>query len=249
MKLKLDDKGNAVLQDGAPVYVKDDGSEIAFDGSKAFAKIGQLTGENTAYKTRFNEAESRLKAFEGIEDAEKAREALKVIANLDAKKLVDAGEIEKVKTEIGGAYQKQLDAAQSKVQALEQQFYSEKVGGAFARSKFILEKLAIPSDMARAFFGGNFSIEEGRVVAKDASGNKLYSGKNPGELAEFDEAMEMLVNAYSNKDAILKGTGASGGGATGNNGSGGGKPKGNLGGTREERLIAIKANMPAGISQ
>lgn len=40
MKLKLDTNGAVVLQDGAPVYIKDDGSEIAFDGAKAFAKIG-----------------------------------------------------------------------------------------------------------------------------------------------------------------------------------------------------------------
>lgn len=248
MKLKLDDQGNAVLQDGAPVYVKDDGSEIAFDGSKAFAKIGQLTGENTAYRKRFEEAESRLKAFDGIDDAEKAREAIKVVANLDTKKLVDAGEIEKVKAEIGGAYQKQLDEANGKVQALEQRYYAEKVGGAFASSKFIAEKLAIPNDMARAFFGDRFGIEDGRVVATDANGNKLYSGKNPGELAEFDEALEMLVNAYPNKDAILKGTGASGGGATGNSGSGGGTPKGNMGGSRAEReaAIASRFNLPKG---
>lgn len=35
MKLKLDDNGNAVLQDGKPVYVHDDGKEIAFDALQA----------------------------------------------------------------------------------------------------------------------------------------------------------------------------------------------------------------------
>lgn len=224
LTLKVDAEGRAVIQNGKPVYVKEDGSEIEFDANQAFTKIGQLTGENTAYKQRFTDAESKLKAFEGIDDPAKALDALKTVANLDAKKLVDAGEIEKVKAEISKSFQAKVDEANTKVQTLEQQLYGEMVGGAFARSKYVADKLAIPADMARAFFGGRFVIEEGRVVAKDAHGNKLYSGKQPGELADFDEALEMLVNQYAGKDSILKGTGASGGGAPGSGGSNGGKP-------------------------
>lgn len=239
MKLKLDSNGAVVLQDGAPVYVKEDGTEIAFDGAKAFAKIGQLTGENTAYRKRFEDAESKLKGFEGIADPAKALEALQLVANLDAKKLVDAGEIEKVKAEIGKAFQVQLDEAKGNASKLEQQLYAEMIGGSFARSKFVGEKMAIPPDLVQAYFGKAFGIEDGKVVAKDASGNKLYSAANPGDLAGFDEALEMLVNQYPGKDHILKGTGASGAGAQGSQG-GGGKSAGNFGGSRADRVAAIK---------
>ena len=37
MKLKLDDKGAVVVQDGKPVYVTDDGKEIAFDAPATHA--------------------------------------------------------------------------------------------------------------------------------------------------------------------------------------------------------------------
>jgi len=239
MKLKLDSNGAVVLQDGAPVYVKEDGTEIAFDGAKAFAKIGQLTGENTAYRKRFEDAESKLKGFEGIADPAKALEALQLVANLDAKKLVDAGEIEKVKAEIGKAFQVQLDEAKGNASKLEQQLYAEMIGGSFARSKFVGEKMAIPPDLVQAYFGKAFSIEEGRVVAKDANGNKLYSAASPGDLAGFDEALEMLVSQYPGKDHILKGTGASGAGSQGS-ANGGGAPKGNFGGSKADRVAAIK---------
>ncbi len=242
MKLKTDDQGHAILQDGMPVYIKDDGTELPFDAGKAFTKIGQLTGEAAGHRKRYEEAESRLKLFDGIDDADKAREAIKTMANLDAKKLVDAGEIEKVKAEIGSAYQKQLDEANAKMQGFEQQLYAEKVGGAFARSKFIADRLVIPADMAQAQFGKNFAIEDGRVVAKDANGNKLYSGKNPGELADFEEAIEMLIAQYPHKEHILKGSTANGMGA-----GGGGKPsaqKGNMGGSRSEREAAILNRFP-----
>lgn len=239
MKLKTDDQGHAVLQDGKPVYVKDDGSEVAFDALGTTQTIARLNSEAKSHRERAEAAEKSLKGFEGIADPAKALEALQLVANLDAKKLVDAGEIEKVKTEIGKAFQAQLDTANGQAAKLEQQLYAEMIGGSFARSKFAADKLAIPPDLVQAYFGKAFSIEEGRVIAKDANGNKLYSAANPGEPAGFDESLEMLVNQYPGKEHILKGTGASGSGAQSSSG-GGGTPKGNFGGSKADRVAAIK---------
>ena len=238
MKLKLDDQGHAVLQDGKPVYVKDDGAEVAFDVLGTTQTISRLNAEAKSHRERAETAEKSLKGVEGITDPAKAMEALQLVANLDAKKLVDAGEIDKVKTEIGKAFQAQLDTANGNASKLEQQLYAEMIGGSFARSKFALDKLAIPPDLVQAYFGKAFGIEEGKVIAKDANGNKLYSAANPGDLAGFDEALEMLVNQYPGKEHILKGTGASGSGAQGSHGGGGGQ-KGNFGGTKAERVAAI----------
>ena len=240
MKLKLDANGNVVTQDGKPVYVKDDGSEVAFDVAGTTATISRLNAEAKAHREAKEAAEKLLKGFEGIADPAAALKALETVASLDQKKLIDAGEVEKVKAEISKAFQAQLDQATGKAQALEQQLYAEKVGGAFARSKFVAEKLAIPPDMVEARFGKNFAIEDGKIVAKDQNGNKLYSASNPGELASPDEALEMLVSAYPHKDSILKGSGASGSGS-GESRPGGGKPSGNFGGSREERKAAITA--------
>lgn len=239
MKLKIDDQGHAVLQDGKPVYVKDDGSEVAFDVLGTTQTISRLNAEAKSHRERAETAEKSLKGFDGISDPAKALEALQLVANLDAKKLVDAGEIEKVKAEIGKAFQTQLDTANGNAAKLEQQLYAEMIGGSFARSKFALDKLAIPPDLVQAYFGKAFSIEEGKVVAKDANGNKLYSAANPGDLAGFDEALEMLVNQYPGRDHILKGTGASGSGARDSQG-GGGSSKGNFGGSKADRVAAIK---------
>ena len=222
MKLKLDANSNAVLQDGKPVYVKDDGTEVAFDVAGTTSTISRLNAEAKTNRERAEAAEGRLKGFDGIDDAEAARKALGIVSNIDAKKLIDSGEVEKVKSEISKAFQAQLDAANGKSQTLEQQLYAEKVGGAFSRSKFIAEKLAIPADLVEARFGKAFAIENGRIVAKDNNGNKLYSSSNPGELASFDEALGMLVQQYPNRDQILKGSGASGGGASQSPGGTGG---------------------------
>lgn len=223
MKLKLDEQGHAVLQDGKPVYVHDDGKEVAFDAPGTVATITRLNAEAKTHREGKEVAEKLLKGFEGIEDGAAARKALEIVANLDQKKLVDAGEIEKVKSEISKAFQGQLDEANTKASTFEKQLYDEKIGGSFGRSKYIADKLAIPADLVQARFGQAFKIEDGKTVAYDQHGNKIYSRARPGEVADFDEAMETLVEQYPYRDNILKGSGANGSGAPNGGGGAGGK--------------------------
>lgn len=240
MKLKLDENGNAVLLDGKPVYVHDDGKEVAFDAPGTVATITRLNSEARGHRERAENAEKTVKAFEGIDDPAAAKKALATVANLDAKTLVDAGEIEKVKSEISKAFQLQLDDMTGKANGFEQQLYAEKIGGSFARSQFIAEKMAVPADMVQATFGNNFKIEEGKVVAYDAQGQKIFSRSRPGELADFNESLETLVSQYPHRDHILKSSGANGGGAQ-NGGGNNQNTKGNLGGGKDDRVAAIKA--------
>ena len=240
MKLKLDENGNAVLQDGKPVYVHEDGKEVAFDAPGTVATITRLNSEAKGHRERAENAEKAVKAFEGIDDPAAAKKALATVANLDAKTLVDAGEIETVKTEISKAFQLQLDEVTGKAKTLEQQLYAEKIGGSFSRSKFIADKLAVPADMVQATFGQNLKVEDGKVVAYDAQGQKIFSRARPGELADFDEAIETLVSQYPHRDHILKSSGANGGGAQ-NGGGNNQNTKGNLGGGKDDRVAAIKA--------
>ena len=248
MKLKLDDAGHAVLQDGKPVYVHDDGKEVAFDAAGTVQTISRLNAEAKSHRERAEAAESKYKPFEGIEDAGAARKALETVKNLDQKKLIDAGEVETVKAEITKALQAQIDTATTRATALERQPYAEKIGGAFARSPLIVgdkAKLAIPADLVQARFGSAFKIEDGKVVAYDSQGNKIYSRSKPGELADFDEALDVLVDMYPHKDSILKSSGASGGGA--GSGGGGGQqqgPRGDFGGDKKSRAAAIAARFP-----
>ena len=222
MKLKMNDAGQVVVSDGKPVYVADDGREVAFDYAGTLATISRLNGEAKSHRERAEAAESRAKLFEGIEDADAARKALATVKNLGDQQLIAAGEVERIKSETAKAVEEKFKPYVGKAEKLEAQLHREVIGGAFARSKFIGDKLAIPPDMVEAAFGRHFSLTDGRVVAKGPDGNTIYSRANPGELAGFDEAVEMLVNAYPHRDSILKGTGASGSGATGGNGAAGG---------------------------
>lgn len=212
MKLKLDAQGHVVVQDGKPIYVTDDGQEVAFDAVETTAAIKRLNGGAKGHRERAEAAEKALKAFEGI-DPEAAAKALDTVTKLDQKKLIDAGEVDKVRAEITKNWESRLSEAEKAKQALEQQLHNELIGGNFARSKVIAEKLAIPADLVQAAFGSAFKVENGRVVAYDKNGQAIYSKANPSEPAGFDEALLSLVDAYPNKEHILKGSGASGSGA------------------------------------
>ena len=108
MKLKLDDQGHAVLQDGMPVYVYEDGKEVPFDAPAAMSKIGELNKENKGHRERAEKAETSLKVFEGL-DPETARKALETVKNLDDKKLIDAGKVDEIKAEVTAAWKMQLE--------------------------------------------------------------------------------------------------------------------------------------------
>ncbi|HCS46460.1 MAG TPA: hypothetical protein DIW52_27265 [Pseudomonas sp.] len=234
MKLKLDDQGHVVVQDGRPVYVHDDGKEVAFDVPGTVATITRLNGEAKTHREAKEAAEARAKAFEGIEDADAARHALETLKNIDEGKLFQAGKVEEIKSAAAKAAQDQVAAASKAhgeelsrtkldLEQRDQTIHGLLIGGSFKGSKLISDKFAIPADLVEARFGQNFKVEGGQVVAYDGAGNKIYSRARPGEIADFDEALESIVDNYPYRDNILKGSGANGGGAPNNGGKGGGK--------------------------
>jgi hypothetical protein len=237
MKLKtieVSGKTYAELSDGKPIYVHDDGKEIAVDAPANIATISRLSGEAKAHRERAEKAEGDLKEFHGIEDPEAARKAIETLANLDAGKLLTAGKVDEIKVAAKRAAEEQVAAANkanadelAKARAekdqLAAQLHATMIGGGFARSKLITDdkhpmRLVLPADVAESRFGKNFKVEDGKVVGYDNHNNKIFSRAKPGELADFDEAFEALIEVYPYKDQILRGTGNKGDGARPNNG-------------------------------
>lgn len=250
MKLKtieMDGKTYAEVNDGKPVYIEDNGSETAFDAPATRATITRLNGEAKGHREAKETAEAALKKFEGIEDPAAAIDALKKVSSFKDKDLIDAGKVEEIKQQAIKAVEERYAPIVQERDGLVNQLHAEKIGGSFARSKYITDKLAVPSDMVEAMFGKHFALDAGKIVAKDANGNQIYSKANPGNPADFDEALEAIVGAYAGRDHILKGTGNSGTGkqpGSGGNGQHGSKGKGDIGGNPKERAAAIAGMFP-----
>ena len=215
---KKDDDGNLVLVDGNPVYVDGQGQEMTVQSNT----ISNLNGESQNHREAKEAAETRLKEFDGI-DPVKAREALKTISNLDAGTLKTAEEVEKLRQEItrevSDTFNEQISSSSSTNEKLKSENDSLRLDAAFSASDFIKDRVATPPDMFRKTFGDNFKTEDGKIIAYDSSGNKIYSKKNMGQLAGFDEAVEIMVGNYAYKDQILKDVSQSGSGNKGNGGN------------------------------
>lgn len=239
---EIDGKTYALVQDGKPLYKADDGKDVPFDAPHTVATISRLNGEAQGHRTRAEAAEASLKKFEGITDADAAKKALETVKNLDDKKLIDAGQVETIKAEAIKAVEEKYKPIVEERDRLQGDLYGEKIGGAFSRSPLIVgekAKFAIPADLVQARFGQHFKIEDGKTVATDSAGNKIYSKARPGEYADFDEALEIIVDAYPHKDSILKSSGNSGSGAQNNGGGGNGADLSKL--SPVERINAARA--------
>lgn len=224
-KVKLDADGKALPpKDGKQLFVKDDGTDIEIDVERTYMTVGTLRGESAERREKLEASELRNKAFEGLDPVE-ARKSLDLVKAFNGKQAIDAGEIERQRAEAAAAVEAKYKPVVERSAGLEKQLQNVSIGNAFGNSKFISEKVAehIPRDMLQAQFAGNFEMKDGKLVAK-LNGNPVYSPSSPAELASFDEALEVMVNAYPNKAQILKGTGAGGSGSRGSGGVGpGGK--------------------------
>lgn len=225
MKLKtidIDGKQYAQIDSSGKVLYDNNGDEFAFDAAATYGKIKELQHENTSYRKSRDELEQKLKSVDGI-DPDKYRQAIDSLSKIDQKKLVDAGEVDRVRKEIEESfksrYEPELNSAREELNKIKNQYNSEKLANAFNGSAFIRDNLAIPADMARAAFGERFKVEDGKLVAVDQNGGAIYSRKNPGSPADFEEALAQIVDGYQNKNAILKAANHKG---TGGDNSGGG---------------------------
>lgn len=219
MSWKLDENNNIVLKDGDPVYVDANGVEktVGVD------TIARLNNEAKEHRIAKEDALAKLKAYEGI-DAQKAREALETVAKLDANKLIDTGEVDKLKSQITQQFQTQIDEKNNAYNDLKSKYENMIVDNAFSNSDFIRNNVAVPTDMFEAKFRSNFKVENGDVVAYGYDGSRLMSKTRAGEYATVEEAMQILAESHPQKDIILKANPGSGSGSgTGGGSAGGGR--------------------------
>jgi len=210
--LELDASGN-------PVWVNEAGKEV-----NPSEVITRLNSEAAGNRTRAENAErerdtlrATVETFKDIDPA-KARDALEKLGKIDAKQLIDAGKVDEVRAEVNKAWEPKLAEATKRGDDALAELSGLRMTTAFQGSKFVTEKLTIPADMVMAQFGKSFTWEGGKFVAKDANGGTIYSGKQPGTVADFDEALETLVNNYPHRASIIKGGNGQG---SGNGGQGG----------------------------
>ena len=81
------------------LVIKRNGKEVAFDAVYTLGTITRLNKEAQTNREEAKQFKEKLALF-GDLDPTSAKDALNKLKNLDDKKLVDAGEIEKLKAEL-----------------------------------------------------------------------------------------------------------------------------------------------------
>lgn len=227
--VEVDGATYAEVKDGHPVYLKEDGSEVTPDVTSAPKKISALNKEAQSHRERAEALAKQLSAFEGL-DPDEARTAMERVRSFDDGELVNSGKLDEVKERTQKAVEARYQSDMKKLQAqldeltgirdgLTKELHTEKLTNAFANSQYIKDKVGVPVDMVRAAFGGNFSIEDGQIVAK-MNGEVIPSRTNIGDPASFEEAIEAMIEAYPGREYILKGHNGGGTGQRGGNASG-----------------------------
>lgn len=215
---KMDGDKIATDANGNPIYVGASGQEMSVE----HGTIARLNGESKSHRERAEAAEASLKRFEGITDPDAARAALETVGKLDQSKLIDAGKVDEVKAEITRNYETRMSDLQKSLDASNQTIVDMRIDGAFASSEFIRDNLNIPIDIAKAAFKDRFKDQDGKITPINPDGTPMYSRKRAGEIADFDEAMLLIVDSHAQRDMLLKAPNASGTGSQGGGGSRGG---------------------------
>lgn len=223
-KLKLGADGAVVLSDGKPLFVDEEkGTEIALDANEVFNKYHTLGEENKQWRLKYKETETALKQFEGF-DLETVKANLDAVEKLKQVDMAKAGEIDKLKAEFQAladkrlnettqSYENKVKALAEKAQNLESRLTKNTIRNHFLNSAFIKDNVAVPPDMIEAAFGHRFKVtEDDKVIALGEDGSPMLSEKKLTEIADFEEALELMVKKYPHKEAILKNKQNPGGG-------------------------------------
>lgn len=214
-KLALDASGN-------PIYINANGDEASVKGDT----IATLNAEAKQHRTAKEKAEGDLAKYRDASgkliDPTEAVKAIETISKIDAKTLIDAGEVDKVKETIKHEFTGQITELTNGIAERDNRINGMMIDGVFKGSEFIADRVAMPRDFFEAAMRSNFKVEDGKVVAYDRSGNRLMSKKSVGDYADANEALELLVDMHPQKDTILKPNGGSGSGNGGGGGSRGG---------------------------
>ena len=243
-KLKIDSESNAPIidEEGKVVYIDPEGKEIWLNPPALYDKVYNLGKENQKHRLKNKELKDRFKLFDEIDDISewksKADEALKTVENFNDKEWLKADKVDKLKADISSAYEEKIkqlgeiytgkeSELKKQVESKDDQIRRLLISKHFAVSKFFSgggekSKTILPSDIAEHHFGKNFKIEDGPdglpiVRAFYSTGEPVLSRQNPGEPADFDEAMGLIIDKYPGKESILR-AGTKGSGSTGGTG-------------------------------
>jgi hypothetical protein len=247
--LVIDTDGNAVLKDGMPLYKYEDGTEQPLNLGETItandSRVSNLEEEKDRHFDSRKKAEEKLQTYGKI-TPEIAKANADVVKKLKGKKLYDEHGLEEYQKEwtkdITSTITEEWDAKETtwkdvetglkqEITDMDKIIFDLAVKSRLATHPYFAgdERKTVyrPQDAAK-IYGDRFNVErEGTVLkvqALDRDGKVLLSKKNHGLPADFDEAVELIVQSDNDGNYdIFRSSNISGPRITGNMETGGQK--------------------------
>jgi len=196
---KNDDGSLAVGSDGGPVRLEN-GTEVEYSDSKLdglFSSLSKANREAAERKRTLRAMEETYAPLKEIPDvSEWIRTATAAMEkNSGHKKPED--ETAKLKE----SYTHQLSEKQKEVDAITDKYHHAVIASKFAMSP-VLKNTILPPDVAEAYFGKHFTVQDGEVVGR--IGEDIINAPGTITPADFDAALNEIINRYPMKDSILR---------------------------------------------
>ena len=245
--LVVDSDGNAVLKDGMPLYKYEDGTEQPLNLGETITanenRVANLEQEKDRHFESRQKAEKSLQTYGKI-TPEIAKSNSDIVKKLKGKKLYDEHGLEEYQKEwtkditsnMNEEWQVKETTWQDTETSLKQEItdmdkiiFNLAVNNKLANHPYFAgddrKTVYRPQDAAK-IYGDRFDVQrEGtllKVQALDRDGKVLLSKKNHGIPAEFDEAVELIVQSDNDGNYdIFRSSNRSGPGISGNMDSGG----------------------------
>ena len=240
--LVVDTDGHAVLKDGMPLYKYEDGTEQPLNLGETITanenRVANLEQEKDRHFDSRKKAEETVQSYGKI-TPQLAKENADVVKKLKGKKLYDEHGLEEYQKEwtkdITANMTEEWEAKQTtwndtetslkqEITDMDKIIFDLAVKTRLATHPYFAgddrKTVYRPQDAAK-IYGDRFNVErEGTVLkvqALDREGKVLLSKKNHGIPAEFDEAVELIVQSDNDGNYdIFRGSNISGPRITGN---------------------------------
>ena len=245
--LVIDTDGNAVLKDGMPLYKYDDGTEQPLNLGETITtnekRISNLEEEKDRHFESRQKAEQTLQSYGKI-TPDSAKKNADTVKKLKGKKLYDEHGLEEYQKEwtkdITANMNEEWEAKQTtwddtqitlkqEIEDMDKIIFDLAVKSRLATHPYFAgsdrKTVYRPQDAAK-IYGDRFKVEREGIVLKvqalDRDGKVLLSKKNHGLPAEFNEAVELIVQSDNDgNDDIFRSSNISGPQITGNMDPGG----------------------------
>jgi len=243
-KIKTNEDGAPIIEGMKITFVAPDGKELPLDPPQMYQKIIDLGKEAKGHREAAETAQAVVNLFDGIEDIAEwkanAEKALTDVGNFNDKDWMKVDKVDTLKKEMSDSYEAKLTNQKTSFETAlgeKDKVISQKdaqINKLLISNNFAVHplfggpepKTKLTPEMAEAYFAPHFRVEtqpDGINLVLRAYNDPgkfedpVYSRENPGEAADFAEAMMELWDKYPGRDSLMA-AGAAGSGSGGGGG-------------------------------